>query len=115
MTKLYLGYHVDADYSPDKVTSETDTVQVAKVALVETAVATLEADGAAPTQAHVTALRTQWNALKTAMTATGTKDVMLAVDLSKFDALTKKKDQIVLITESIERVLEDSRNFGLPG
>lgn len=39
------------------------TVTGADTTAVEAAVATLEADGAAPTQAHVNALRTVWNTL----------------------------------------------------
>ena len=69
MAKLYLGYNVGADYSPEKVQS-----------------------GAASTGA----------------------DVELVVDLTKFDGKTKTREQISLIVDSFERILGDSRDFGLP-
>lgn len=54
-------------------TAATDAlaVQAANTAVtpVENAVALLEADGASPTQAHVTALRSVWNTLSAACTA----------------------------------------------
>lgn len=51
----------DGSYRP---TSLITTSMTTTNAAVESAVATLEADGASPTQAHVTALRSVWNTLK---------------------------------------------------
>lgn len=49
-------------------------------AAVEAAVALLEADGASPTQAHVTALRGVWNTLVTGLNAHNTGDAVLDID-----------------------------------
>lgn len=54
------------------------------VAATEAAVALLEADGAIPTQAHVNALRTVWNTLKTAIT---TVDTDIEAIRTQFDLL----------------------------
>lgn len=69
MAKLYLGYNVDADLSPDAVTTGNSTTN---------------------------------------------KDVELVIDLSKFDAKTKTREHISLIVDAFERILGDSRDFGLP-
>ena len=70
MAKLYLGYNVGADLSPDKVAS-----------------------GAATTG----------------------KDVELVIDLAKFDNKTKTRQDLALIVDAFERILGDTRDFGLPG
>lgn len=56
---------------------------------VAAAVATLVADGATPTQAHVTALNTAWGTLLTNSTAKG--DVIVLVNPTNVPTLTKLK------------------------
>lgn len=46
---------------------------------VNSAVATLVADGASPTQAHVTTLNTAWSALKTALDAPASADMTVYI------------------------------------
>ena len=58
----------DADTAAtDTTTADTNlgTVVGADQTAVESAIATLETDGASPTQAHVNSLRTVWDTLKT--------------------------------------------------
>lgn len=69
MAKLYLGYNVNSDYSPEKVTSGSST--------------------------------------------TG-KDVELVVNLASFDNKTITREQISVIVDAFERILGDTRDFGLP-
>jgi hypothetical protein len=51
-------------------------------AAVEAAVAVLEADGASPTQAHVTSLRAAWDTLVTALGVYGGGDALLDFNAS---------------------------------
>lgn len=68
--------------------SSQSAVGQPSTAAVESAVATLEADGATPTQGHVTALRSAWNALVTALGVYGGPDVLL--DINTANVTTQK-------------------------
>lgn len=74
-------------------------------AAVESAIATLEADAATPTQAHVTALRTIWNALKAdpAGALLGT-DFVLAYDATAVATHSKLR---ALVREALQHAAGD--------
>lgn len=70
-------------------------------AAVEAAVATLEADGATPTQAHVTALRGVWNTLVTGLNAHDTADVVLDVNTANITTQTKLREALRQLNQVI--------------
>ena len=78
----------DADPVPSVSASQYTTDRTA----FETALATLVADGATPTQAHVTAVNNAYTTLKADLNAGGTpavQDLVVSVDLSKFATISK--------------------------
>jgi hypothetical protein len=62
-------YRIQAASVAPSSSAPSQTAVSAAEALVVTDVATLVADGASPTQAHVTQLNTDWGTLKTALDA----------------------------------------------
>lgn len=84
------GSSINGGSVPNIATAVTDvaTLVADNVAVtpVENAVATLEADGATPTQAHVTALRGVWNTLSAACTAHNGDANAMNVDVTAINA-----------------------------
>jgi hypothetical protein len=70
-------------------------------ATVAANVATLVADGASPTQAHVTTLNTNWGALLNMITPTN-KDVILSFDASVITTRTALRQAVAALLATIE-------------
>lgn len=93
----------------DPVIANQATVTAAE-ATVNTDVATLVADGATPTQAHVNTLNTDWGTLKTAidaMTVANSGDVSVSVDLANVTT----KNQLRAAFAELLKMMESSGNF----
>jgi|SRR5882672_2860840 len=84
MTQLTPGANRSADAQA--------TVGAMSVTATEAAVAVLEADGASPTQAHVTSLRSAWNTLSAAVTAS--KAAVPAVDVQVIFSTSLSRNQL---------------------
>ena len=77
-------------------------------AAVEAAVATLEADGATPTQAHVTALRGVWNTLVSGLNAHDTGSMVMDYD----NAVLTTQNAVRAALRELQQTIAGS---GLPG
>lgn len=82
-----------------------DTVNSVSTATVNTDVATLVADGAIPTQAHVNTLNTDWSALKAGIGAIpDNTDVVLSFDA----AVVKTNTVLRRALRALEKIVEGS-------
>lgn len=94
----------------DVVQTVSSALVVADVATVDGEVATLVADGASPTQAHVDALNTDWGALKTDWDALlaglpgvpTTADVVISFDASTVVTRSVLRRAVLRLLEAIE-------------
>jgi hypothetical protein len=84
------GHHVTADSGFVRNAGSIVNPSGTGSTTTESAVATLEADGASPTQAHVTSLRAAWNTTKAQAAALGTGGVSVFFDT----ATIKTKGQL---------------------
>lgn len=81
----------------------SDVVNSVATTAVDTDVATLVADGAAPTQAHVNTLNTDWTALKAGTGAIPTnEDVVLSFDASVITTRTKLRNAVQALLLAVE-------------
>lgn len=86
----------------------SDVVNSVSTATVNTDVATLVADGASPTQAHVNTLNTDWTALKA---GTGAIPAQTDVVLSFDAAVVGTKAKLRAAIEALLRIVEGSDNL----
>ena len=86
------------DYDPVNASTE-----VASETAVEAAVAVLEADAAAPTQAHVNDLRTVWDALVADLaTPPNRTAVVLSIDTAAVTTISDLRKAVAAILRAVE-------------
>lgn len=80
---------------------DTNSITAAQVTAVAADVATLVADGATPTQAHVTTLNTDWGAIATA-NGTPAADVVLTVNATNVLTRTQLRNAVAVLLKYFE-------------
>lgn len=94
-----IGFATDLYGNPAGLPSDPSTAQIASVAAD---VAVLVADGASPTQGHVTTLNTDWGVVFAAFTAAPTSGLKVIIDT----AMTK--NQAIAALSTIARWIRTS-------
>ena len=99
MARITIGVTISGSaYSGGRA---ADAVNSVSTATVDANVATLVADGASPTQAHVTTLDTNWTALKAGTGAIpANTDVVVSINTANITSIASLRhalDQVVLI------------------
>lgn len=89
-----------------------DVINSVATTTVNTDVATLVADGATPTQAHVNTLNTDWTALKAGTAIVPpTTDIIISYDITAVGSFNVLKQAVALLLEKIRLTgdLSDSK------